>query len=46
MRDVGIGGMMGGFGIMAVLAIVLNIALLGGYVWVVVCVLRATGVIS
>lgn len=34
------------FGFLAVLAIVLNLAALAGAVWVVVWVLRATGVIA
>lgn len=34
------------FGLMAVVALVLNLALLGAAVWVVVWVLRHTGVIA
>ena len=34
------------FGILGVLTVLLNLALLGGAVWVVVWVLRATGVIA
>jgi hypothetical protein len=33
------------FGVMALIALVLNLALLAGAVWVVVWVLRATGVL-
>lgn len=34
------------FGIMAIVAVLLNLAMLAGGVWVIVWVLRATGVIQ